>query len=74
MAIFPFVARGDDGDLGVAVSDLLNAALDGMASVHVVDRRQLLRDADSAQHVLNDPVTAQALARGHGRAESCWAR
>src|SRR5689334_12964107 len=41
LAIFPFVSRGNTGDLSVTASDLLDDELDGMASIHLVDRRQL---------------------------------
>jgi tetratricopeptide (TPR) repeat protein len=66
LAIFPFVSRGNAGDLGVTVSDLLNAELDGMSSVQLVDRRQLVRTTDGPENVLTDPVTAEAAARKLG--------
>jgi DNA-binding SARP family transcriptional activator len=66
IAIFPFVARGDVGDLGVVASDRLDAALGGMASLHVVDRRQLRQTTDSARSILDDPVLANTVARRYG--------
>jgi DNA-binding SARP family transcriptional activator/tetratricopeptide (TPR) repeat protein len=66
LAIFPFVSRGNAGDLGVTASDLLNAELDGMSSVQLVDRRQLVRTTNGSRSVLTDPVTAEAVARKQG--------
>jgi DNA-binding SARP family transcriptional activator/tetratricopeptide (TPR) repeat protein len=65
IAIIPFATRGDTANLGVDASDLLDKALDGMASLRVVDRRELRRTADNAR-LLDDPIVAQGIARKHG--------